>query len=76
MQHLIQQKWNQFGRLGAIIAASIHFLYIMIWTMLAIFIPRDKNYYGGADKYWRIPVEILGVVMTLYFILTVNISLL
>eukprot|EP00111_Clytia_hemisphaerica_P011884 TCONS_00034914-protein len=70
MQRLIKEKWNKFGRFGAIIAASIHLIYIMIWTMLAIFIPRDGNYYGGSEKYWRIPLELMGVLMTLYFILT------
>lgn len=73
MQNLIKEKWNTFGRLGAIIAASIHFVYIMIWTMLAIFIPRDGTYYDGTEAYWRIPVELMGVLLTLYFILTVSI---
>lgn len=70
MQRLIKEKWHHFGRFGAIIAAGIHLLYIMIWTMLAIFIPRDGDYYGGSNKYWRIPLELLGVLLTLYFILT------
>lgn len=74
MQNLIKEKWNTFGRLGAIISASIHFIYIMIWTMLAIFIPRDKKYYGGTGKYWRIPLELLGVLLTLYFIFLVSVN--
>ena len=72
MQHLIKEKWNQFGKFGAIIAAGIHFTYIMIWTFLAIFIARDGNYYDGTDAYWRIPLELLGVLMTMYFILMVS----
>ena len=32
MQMLIRQKWNQFGRFGAIFSASIHLFYIMLWT--------------------------------------------
>jgi len=74
MQRLIKEKWNQFGRFGAIIAAGIHFVYIMIWTFLAIFIARDGKHYEGTDIYWRMPLELIGVLLTLYFILMVSLT--
>lgn len=67
MQQLIRTKWKLYGKWGSIIAASIHFTYIMIWTWLAIFLPRDGQYYRSG-AWWRIPLELLGCLMTLYFI--------
>ena len=55
---------------GAVIAASIHFFYIMVWTLLAVFLPRNGKYYDDGI-WWKIPLELLGVVLTLYFILKV-----
>jgi len=68
MQQLIKQKWNLFGKWGAVIGASIHLSYILIWTFLAIFLPRNGVYYGEGTE-WKIFLEILGVLLTLYFIL-------
>lgn len=67
MQQLIKTKWNLYGKIGSVIGASIHLLYIMIWTSLAIVLPGDGNYYGGGN-WWRIPIELIGVLMTLIFV--------
>lgn len=71
MQQLIKTKWNLYGKIGSVIGASIHLLYIMIWTSLAIVLPGDGNYYGGGN-WWRIPIELIGVLMTLIFVARVN----
>ena len=67
MQMLIKQKWLQFGRFGAIFSASVHLLFIMIWTWLAVFLPRDGEYYTKGEV-WRICMEIVGLALTFYFI--------
>lgn len=72
MQQLIKEKWNKFGKWGAVIDASIHFFYILIWTFLGIFLPKDGKYYSKPRIYWSLPLELLGVLLTLYFLLHVS----
>ncbi|XP_065055117.1 uncharacterized protein LOC135683708 [Rhopilema esculentum] len=70
IQRLISVKWNQFGKWASVFGASFHLVYIMIWTWLAIFLPSDGNFYNPPSKFWwRIILEFLGCMMTLYFIL-------
>ena len=75
MQRLIKTKWEMYGQFGASVVFIIHFSYVLIWTLLGIFLPRDMDYYstdtitGGA--YWRLPLEILNVVVTICFIMKV-----
>ena len=72
IQRLISVKWNQFGKWASVFGASFHLVYIMIWTWLAIFLPSDGNFYNPPSKFWwRIILEFLGCLMTLYFILKV-----
>ena len=74
MQQLISTKWDLFGKWASIFAAGFHFVYIMIWTWLAIFLPSDgKTFYKPISKYWwRLCLELLGCLMTLYFIAKVS----
>lgn len=77
MQQLIKQKWNKFGKWGAVIDAGIHFLYILIWTILGIQLPKADGdtvpeYYSAPRLYWSIPLEVFGVLLTLYFLLHVS----
>ena len=71
MQQLIKQKWNKFGKLGALLGAFIHIIYIMIWTWLAIFLPRGNESYYKKGIYWKIPIELIAVLLTFYFIFKV-----
>eukprot|EP00794_Sanderia_malayensis_P013784 gene13784-15226_t len=71
IQRLINVKWNQFGKWGSVFGAGFHLTYILIWTWLAIFLPRgDGAFYTPFSKFWwRAVLEFLGCLMTLYFIL-------
>ncbi|XP_065664110.1 transient receptor potential cation channel subfamily A member 1 [Hydra vulgaris] len=69
MQEMIKQKWNQFGKFGALLTAFIHITYIMIWTWLGIFLPRGKEGYYKNGVYWKIPIELIAVLMTFFFII-------
>lgn len=76
MQALIKTKWELFGRLGASGGFLVHFIYVCLWTLLAVTLPRDANYYTKKHwrLYWRLPLEVLSVFMTFYFILKVSYS--
>ena len=73
IQELLKEKWRIFGRFGAILAVSIHFFYVSIWIWLAIFLPPGGKYYESGIV-WRLCLEILGVMLTFYFIVKVNMS--
>ena len=74
MQQLIRVKWSLFGRLGACIEFTIHFIFCIVWSVLGILLPRDGKYYKSGI-YWRVPTEIFGVFLTLFFIVKVCIVL-
>ena len=71
IQELIREKWRIFGRFGAILAVSIHFVYVSIWIWLAIFLPTEGKYYETGIE-WRLFLEIAGVLLTFYFIVKVS----
>ena len=72
MQQLIKAKWHLFGKYGASAQFIFHLAYVVIWTLLAVFLPRDGNFYENGGVYWRLPLEILSVVLTFYFIISVS----
>ena len=72
MQQLIKTKWLLFGRLGASVEFIIHLIFCIVWSVLGILLPRDGLYYGKDGINWRVPVEIFGVFLTLFFILKVR----
>ena len=57
-------------RFGAIFAASIHLFYIMLWTWLAIFLPKDGKYYEQGIE-WKVFLEVIGVILTFYFLIKI-----
>lgn len=72
-KRLIEVKWNQFGRRGTYMNICVHALFVMIWTALGVTLHMGEdlgtNYYHPPSKYWwRIILEILACLMTLYFI--------
>lgn len=68
-QRILHVKWNMFAKWGAWWLVSINLAYTLIWTILGILIPRDRKYYSPiSSNWWRLVLELIGVVLTGYFI--------
>ena len=72
-QRLLHVKWNLFGKRGSAQMLALNLLDTLIWTILGILLPRDHQYYHPfADNWWRLAMELFGVLMTVYFIVMVR----
>ena len=73
-QKLLDVKWKLFGKWGTFQFVAINLLYTLIWTVLGILLPREgENYYTPlSSNWWRLLLEIIGVLLTVYFISTVR----
>ena len=72
-KRLIEVKWDQFGQRGTLRNICIHAFFVMLWTALGVTLHMgedpETNYYSPPSKYWwRIVLETLACLMTLYFI--------
>lgn len=70
-KRLLEVKWDQFGWRGTVKMIFIHALFVLLWTALGVtlHLGEDSDYYNPPDVYWwRIVLETLACVMTLYFI--------
>ena len=77
IQTLVEVKWSLFGKKACVYNVIKNLLYAIIWSVLGISIPRSGNYYLPLKKHaWRMVFEIIGIIMTLYFMITVRIPLL
>ena len=73
IQTLVEVKWNLFGKKTCVYNVIKNLLYAIIWSVLGISIPRSGNYYLPLKKHaWRMVFEIIGILMTLYFMITVR----
>ena len=74
-QRLLKVKWDLFGKKGVAILVSINLIYTLIWTFLGIFNPRDGKYYDPiSSNLWRIFLEFVGIMMTIYFLYRVRLD--
>ena len=66
-QRLITVKWNYFGRRGAWFQAFVSLLFVVVWTVLGVTMPRKTSelYAPLKTASWRIALGALGVLMTL-----------
>lgn len=77
IQTLVEVKWNLFGKKACVYNVIKNLFYAIIWSVLGISIPRSGNYYLPLKKHaWRMVFEIIGIMMTLYFMITVRTPLL
>ena len=76
-QKLLDVKWNLFGKWGTFGLVAINLFYTLIWTVLGIFLPRhgEKYYSPMSETWWRLVLEVFGVLMTVYFIFSVSIEI-
>ncbi|XP_033645157.1 uncharacterized protein LOC117304686 isoform X3 [Asterias rubens] len=70
IKRLLHVKWVKFGRRGACIQALINFVFILLWTVVAVTLREDKleRYNLPADT-WRIVIWILSLLITVYMII-------
>lgn len=70
IQRLIKVKWNYFGKRGAWIQVVVNLFFVLVWTVLGITTPSRAGelYEPIKEKWWRITLSIIGVLMTLNFI--------
>ena len=70
-KRLLEVKWDQFGWRGTVKMIFIHALFVLLWTALGVtlHLGEDSDYYKPPNVYWwRIVLETLACMMTLYFI--------
>ena len=73
IRRLLDVKWDLFGKWSSIWIVLVNMTYTFLWTVLGLMLPRDGNYYRPLSKYWwRLVLECVGCIMTVYFILTVR----
>uniref|UniRef100_H2ZZT3 Si:ch73-193i2.2 n=1 Tax=Latimeria chalumnae TaxID=7897 RepID=H2ZZT3_LATCH len=65
---LIEVKWMQYGKLGTWILLLLNFLFILLWTFVAISTalvrPEDSPYVFPQD-WWRVFIIVLALFLTL-----------
>lgn len=73
-QKLLDVKWNLFGKWGTFGLVAINMFYTLIWTALGLFLPRhgDSYYTPISSNWWRLVLEIIGLLLTVYFIYSVR----
>ena len=73
IQRLLLVKWDQFAKWGSWFMVSLNMFYTLIWTVLGIMIPRDRKYYSPiGETWWRLALEMIGVILTCVFIYMVS----
>jgi len=71
VQTLVEVKWNLFGKRACLFNVIKNILYAVIWSALGVSVPDDGAYYLPlTDNWWRITLETIGVLMTIYFMIT------
>lgn len=81
MQRLLQVKWNRFGRKRHLMELALYFLYITLWSVIGFLIPEHdhldddtvagieyKYTYSGYRTWWLLLLEVIQVIITIYYI--------
>ena len=74
IQQLIDVKWNLFGKRSCVLNVLANVFYAVLWSVLGLMTPRsdEKYYLPLRANWWRIVLEFIGVIMTIYFMVTVS----
>jgi uncharacterized membrane protein YhdT len=67
MKRLIDVKWQQFGRKGAVFNLCLNLLYAILWTILAVTSPTegDQLYFPWSRNAWRLVISVIVCLMTI-----------
>ena len=66
MKRLIDVKWQQFGRKGAVSNLSLNLLYALLWTIFAVMSPaRGEEFYTPWSRnIWKLVIFGIVCLMT------------
>jgi len=66
---LIDVKWRRFGKMRCLLQVALHVIFVVIWTIVGVSLPRDYKYYEPIkERWWNVTLESIVVLWTLYFI--------
>eukprot|EP00058_Branchiostoma_floridae_P024192 XP_002609682.1 hypothetical protein BRAFLDRAFT_123581 [Branchiostoma floridae] len=69
-QKLISMKWKGFARRGAWLSLFLNFIFIVMWTTLAVAPAWEvRHTYTFPQDWWRIIVSSIAVLLTFYHII-------
>jgi len=74
-KRLLNVKWNTFARRKHMIHLFWQFLFVLLWSVIAITTPvKSVSEYSKPfrDVWWRVILESIVVLMTLTFIVQVR----
>jgi hypothetical protein len=71
MQRLISVKWQMYGKWGAILDLVINVVYTILWTVLAVTLPKYGRdlYLPHGETAWRL---IIGILLILFTVLEIR----
>ncbi|XP_070555880.1 transient receptor potential cation channel subfamily V member 3-like isoform X2 [Ptychodera flava] len=68
-QELISLKWRKYGRLGAWKQTIMNLIFILLWTVIGVTLPKDSDQYNFPQDIWRVVLEATALAFTLYLII-------
>lgn len=83
IQRLLAKKTELYGRRHFVTSLLVNFIFTAIWTALTISLPGPQEvesmkrvqFYEPISEYiWRVILEVIGLLMALYFVLKVGVS--
>lgn len=70
---LIDVKWRRFGKTRCLLQVALHVIFVIIWTIVGVTLPRDYQYYQPIkERWWNVVLESIVVLWTFYFIFLVS----
>lgn len=83
IQRLLAKKSELYGRRFFLSNVLVNFIFTLIWTALIIGLPgpvevenntKKVSFYRPASEHmWRILLEIIGLLMVIYFVVKVSV---
>lgn len=66
IQHLIDVKWENFGKRGAICDLMLNLIYVTLWSIISIVLSHSSHdmYQPMSSKGWRLAIVIAIIIVT------------
>ena len=70
---LIDVKWSKFAKKRCLLQVAQQFLFVILWTIVGVTLPRDYKYYKPiSDRWWNITLESIVLIWTAYYVTVVR----
>ncbi|XP_077991567.1 polycystin-2-like [Glandiceps talaboti] len=69
IQELLDVKWEQFARRDAVIDFIFDFVFIILWSSLAVIKPDERACYSFPGDGWRVALWIIAIGYTVFLII-------